>query len=112
MTRHDKQSLETRHLDAPFEACAELEPAERTGSSNVSSTDNIHLAFTQERPSYNWTWVAFLKPNPTQNFSPNPRKFRPESTQPISDTRQKGTYRTKTRYFLLQFVCVWSGTYD
>ena len=52
MIRHDKQSLYRRHLDAPFDGCAESEPAERTGSSNVSSvqTTEDQIRYNSHRP--------------------------------------------------------------
>ena len=52
MIRHDKQSLYRRHLDAPFDGCAESEPAERTGSSNVSSvqTTEDQIRYNSHKP--------------------------------------------------------------
>jgi len=41
-----------------------------------------------------WTWVHFLKPNPTQSCwtQPNPRKLLPDPTQPIIVTQQLKNY--------------------
>jgi len=62
------------------------------GGHNKSQRELRHSHERTVYYSQNWTWVAFLKPNPKQNFCTqrNLRKFLPDRTRPITDTRQFG----------------------